>query len=129
MTTTDVVTPLLTPPKQNYFFLKLSLIIIIPIIVLISGAALFYYFILYKLPSPQTLRDYKSVPISTHIYDRTGKPLYEIYKDQNRTPIKLKDVPKYAYQASIAVEDKDFYKHGGVSLYSGVFSRNKRYDA
>lgn len=118
---TDANTPLLTPPKRNYFFLKLSLIIIIPIIVLISGAALFYYFILYKLPSPQTLRDYKSVPISTHIYDRTGKPLYEIYKDQNRTPIKLKDVPKYAYQASIAVEDKDFYKHGGVSLYSGVF--------
>lgn len=117
----DVATPLLEPPKRNFFFLKVALIIILPFIVLIMSAILFYFFILYKLPSPLTLKDYKSVPLSTHIYDRNGKALYEIYKDQNRTPIKLKDIPPFAFQASIAVEDKDFYKHSGISLYSGVF--------
>jgi penicillin-binding protein 1C len=101
--------------------LKFSFLIVFPIIIFISIATLLYFLILYKLPSPQTLRDYRSIPLSTHIYDRSGKPLYEIYRDQNRTPIKLKDVPKYAYLASIAIEDKDFYKHKGISLYSGIF--------
>ena len=34
---------------------------------------------------------------------------YEFYRDQNRTPIKLTELKPYVYQASIAIEDKDFY--------------------
>lgn len=79
-----------------------------------------YFFIFYKLPSPNTLRDYKAIPLSTHIYDRNGKLLYEVYKDQNRTPVKISELPKYVFQAAVAIEDKDFYKHKGVSLISGV---------
>jgi len=79
-----------------------------------------YLFIFYKLPTPYSLKDFKAIPLSTQIFDRNGKLLYEIYKDQNRTPIKLKNLPVYIGQATIAVEDKDFYKHGGVSLVSGI---------
>jgi membrane peptidoglycan carboxypeptidase len=46
--------------------------------------------------------------------------LYEVFSDQNRTPVKIKDLPKYVGQASVAIEDKDFYTHSGVSLVSGV---------
>lgn len=81
---------------------------------------LVYLFIFYKLPSPYSLKDYKAIPLSTHIYDRNGKLLYEIYKDQNRSPVKLKDLPSPVSQATIAIEDKDFYKHGGISIFSGV---------
>lgn len=78
------------------------------------------FFIFYKLPSPYNLKNYKVIPLSTHIYDRNGKLLYEIYRDQNRTAVKLKELPKYVIQATIAIEDKDFYKHKGISLIGGI---------
>jgi len=67
------------------------------------------------LPSPSTIGKV-NFPLSTHLYDRNGKLLYKIYREENRTPIKLKDLPPFVYQATIAIEDKDFYKHKGVSL-------------
>lgn len=66
------------------------------------------------------LKDYKSMPMSTHIYDRNGKLIYEFYKDQNRTKVNINNLPKYMAQATVAVEDKDFYRHQGVSLISGI---------
>ncbi len=84
-------------------------------------AAIFIYFYIFKgLPSPYSLKDYKAVPISSQIYDRNGKLLYEVYREENRTPVKLNTLPDYLIKATIAVEDKDFYKHGGVSFVSGI---------
>jgi 1A family penicillin-binding protein len=79
-----------------------------------------YLFFVEGVPSPYTLKDYKSVPLSTHIYDRNGKLLYEVYKDENRTPVKLSTLPKYLGQATVSIEDKDFYNHGGISIISGM---------
>jgi len=90
-------------------------------ILIIGLLVALWFFIFYKLPSPQSLKDYKAIPISTHIYDRSGKLLYEVYRDQNRTPVKLKDLPEFVGQATVAIEDKDFYYHKGVSLFSGIF--------
>jgi len=81
----------------------------------------FYWFILRDLPNPASLKNYKVVPVSTQILDRNEKPLFEIFRDQNRVPIKLSALPKYVGQASIAIEDKDFYTHSGVSIFSGIF--------
>ncbi|MEK7070862.1 MAG: transglycosylase domain-containing protein, partial [Patescibacteria group bacterium] len=90
------------------------------------GIAFFiYFFIFFQLPLPTQLKNYNAVPLSTHILDRNGKSLYEIYKDEKRTPIKLNTVPKYVYQASIAIEDKDFYKHGGISIFGGIIRAAK----
>ncbi len=77
-----------------------------------------YQFVV-QLPSPTDIGKL-NYPLSTHMYDRNGKLLYEIYKDQNRTMIKLSDVPSYVYDATIAIEDKDFYKHNGVSFFGGI---------
>jgi 1A family penicillin-binding protein len=90
------------------------------LLIVLVGAGFSYLFIFKDLPSPYSLKDYKVIPLSTHIYDRNGKLLYEVYKDENRTPVKLNELPKYVGQATIAIEDKDFYKHGGISLFSGV---------
>jgi 1A family penicillin-binding protein len=118
--------------KQNNYFPKINmkmprfkklkkrytaLLICIPVIAIIIAI---YFLIFYHLPSPYSLENYKTVPLSTNILDRNGKSLYQIYREQNRTPIKLPELPKYMAQATIAIEDKDFYKHGGISLFSGV---------
>jgi len=89
-------------------------------LIIIVVAIISYLFIFHDLPSPNSLKDYKSFPLSSHIYDRKGKLLYEIFSEENRTPVTLSDLPKYVAQASIAIEDKDFYSHVGVSITSGV---------
>jgi len=92
------------------------------IVVLGLLAAFFFilFYIFYNLPNPYKLRDFQATPLSTQIFDRNGKLLYDIYKEQNRTPVKLKDLPKYITEATIAIEDKDFYRHQGVSLLGGI---------
>jgi len=80
----------------------------------------FIFSIFYKLPTPDKLKNFQATPLSTQILDRNGKLLYEIYHEQNRTPIKLKNLPLYVAKATIAIEDKDFYKHGGVSIVGGI---------
>jgi len=77
------------------------------------------YLFVVSLPSPNLIGSV-NYPVSSQIYDRSGKLLYELYRDQNRTPVKLEDLPIYIRQATIAIEDKSFYSHNGVSLFDGV---------
>lgn len=65
------------------------------------------------LPRPDRIR--RTAGFSTIIYDRNGVPLYDIFGDENRVPIELKDIPKELQQATISIEDKDFYTHTGFS--------------
>ncbi|PIZ64186.1 hypothetical protein CO051_01480 [Candidatus Roizmanbacteria bacterium CG_4_9_14_0_2_um_filter_39_13] len=97
-----------------------SLLTVVGLILILSGTVFLYFFIFVGLPSPYSLKEYKAIPISSQIYDRNGELLYEVYREENRTPVKLKTLPKYSTQATIAVEDKDFYKHGGISIFSGI---------
>lgn len=56
------------------------------------------------------------IPKSTKILDRNGNLLFEIYANQNRTIVPLSKVPKKLQEATIAIEDKDFYNHDGFDL-------------
>lgn len=70
------------------------------------------------LPNPNRLID-RQIAQSTKIYDRSGETvLYEIHGDEKRTMVNLSDLPAYIKNSTIAVEDKDFYKHGGFSLWA-----------
>ncbi|MFA5127044.1 MAG: PBP1A family penicillin-binding protein [Patescibacteria group bacterium] len=81
--------------------------------IILVGAAAYYS---KDLPDPNKIMD-RSVPLSTKIYDRTGeKLLYEVHGPEQRTLVSIKDLPKYITEATIAIEDKDFYEHGGISI-------------
>jgi 1A family penicillin-binding protein len=76
----------------------------------------------FSLPSPDKI--VRTQGFSTKILDRNGNTLYDVYSNQNRTPVDLKDIPLYLRQATIAIEDKSFYKHSGidpVGIVRGVF--------
>lgn len=73
------------------------------------------YQFLGSLPNPDLLTR-RDLEVTTKILDRHGSLLYEIYADQNRTPIPLADIPAVVKNATIAIEDRDFYKHQGFSL-------------
>lgn len=65
----------------------------------------------FNLPSPDKI--VRREGFSTKILDREGEVLYDIYAEQNRTPTSLENVPEHLRQATIAIEDKNFYKHQG----------------
>lgn len=93
--------------------LKVSLILLPFLLV-----TLLLIYILKDIPNPDRLTK-NPAPVSTKILDRNGELLYDVYSDQNRTPIKIQEVPKYLIQATISIEDKNFYHHHGIDL-SGV---------
>ncbi len=74
----------------------------------------FSFSIFYGLPNPNKLIT-RDQAVSTKIYDRYGQLLYKIYRNQNRTLVQLKEIPLYLVQATIAVEDAEFYHHHGFS--------------
>ncbi|MCS7093399.1 MAG: PBP1A family penicillin-binding protein [Patescibacteria group bacterium] len=65
------------------------------------------------LPSPSKLSSRKSY--STIFLDRHGQVLYEMYQEKNQIPVSLADVPDHLRNATIAIEDKNFYQHSGIS--------------
>lgn len=82
------------------------------------------------LPSPEKLTSRK-VDVSTRILDRKGQVLYEVYKDVNRSLVRLDEVPSPVVAATLATEDADFYLHQGFdplaifrALKNIVFFRN-----
>lgn len=63
------------------------------------------------LPSPDKI--VRQTGFSTQILDRNGQVLYDVYANQNRQPEPLNDIPLYLRQATISIEDKNFYAHSG----------------
>lgn len=74
-------------------------------------------FLLKDLPSPRRLTHSDNYAVSTQIFDRNGKLLYEIFADENRIPIELGSLPDYVGQAAVAIEDKNFYNHFGFDIF------------
>ncbi|MBU1200042.1 transglycosylase domain-containing protein [Patescibacteria group bacterium] len=72
-------------------------------------------FLLKDIPNPKKLTK-SPAPVSTQILDRNGKLLYEIYTDQNRTPVKLENLPDHVKNSTISIEDKNFYSHHGLDF-------------
>ncbi len=66
------------------------------------------------LPRPDKVQ--RTNGLSTVILDRNGQTLYDIYQNQNRLPVQFADIPTYLKEGTISVEDKDFYKHPGISV-------------
>ena len=74
-----------------------------------------FFWIFKDLPSPTRLGS-PNLPASTLIYDRNGQLLYEIYAEKNRVPVKLEELSEYIKWATVASEDKNFYRHHGFDL-------------
>lgn len=64
------------------------------------------------LPNPVILSNTQSTQ-TTKIFDRKGKLLFQIYAAQNRTYVPLSYIPKDFQNATISIEDKNFYKNPG----------------
>lgn len=100
-------------------FLKIKYFLLGAVVIALLAALYEINAVVSSLPDPVYLSQ-RDIPTSTKIFDRQGKLLYEIYDDQNRTPVKLSDIPAPVKMATIAIEDREFYSHQGIS-FKGIF--------
>lgn len=83
---------------------------------LFLGTTYFVYDIAIKdLPKATDLSS-KAQNVTTRILDRNGVVLFRIYEDENRTLVPLTGVSTYLKDATIAIEDQNFYEHRGFSF-------------
>lgn len=72
----------------------------------------------FQIPSLNTIEERK-VSQSTKIYDNTGKILlYDVYKNTKRKIIPFDQISQHIKDATLSIEDKDFYTHHGVKPLS-----------
>lgn len=68
------------------------------------------------LPTPTTIS--QNTRYSTTLLDRNDKVIYQVFENKNIIPVEIKKLPQHVIQATIAIEDKNFYNHGGFSVVS-----------
>lgn len=71
-----------------------------------------------KIPDFKSFTD-RRIQSSTKIYDRTGTNLlYDVHKDIKRTVIPFEEMGVNILNATVAIEDSEFYKHKGIRISS-----------
>ncbi len=78
-------------------------------------AGIFAYFA-KDLPDPTKIGE-RQIIESTKIFDRTGEILlYDIHGEEKRTVIPFENIPQYVKDATIVIEDDNFYHHFGIDV-------------
>jgi len=73
----------------------------------------------FELPDLSNFEERK-VEQSTKIYDRTGEIiLYDIHGDIKRTIVPYEEISQYIKDATVSIEDENFYKHNGI-MFSAI---------
>ena len=87
------------------------------VLVAALAVALFVALTYPRLPSLETLTDYRpKVPL--RVFSTDGQQLGE-FGEERRSVVKLAQVPKHLQQAILAAEDANFYEHNGID-WQGV---------
>lgn len=79
----------------------------------LGGVAIWVLDTANSAPSIDTLKPADS-GANSEVFDAEGNSLGYVQSEVLREPVKLKNVPKVLQQATIAIEDENFYEHGGV---------------
>ena len=63
----------------------------------------------FQIPSLETI-EARKISQSTKIYDSTGKILlFDVYQNTQRTIVPFDEISKYIKDATLSIEDKEFY--------------------
>ncbi len=86
---------------------------------IIAGFLLLVGIFAYFRKDLPNLRDISGDKIggSIRYYDKTGQTLlWEDYSGVKRTPVKDEEISQYVKDATVAIEDKEFFQHGGFDV-------------
>lgn len=93
--------------------LKPLILLFISTCLFMSGVGILWF---ASLKTPDlSVFETRKVAQSTKIFDRTGQVLlYDVHNDAKRTVISFEDISKKIKDATIAIEDLEFYTHKGI---------------
>lgn len=80
-----------------------------------GGLAIWVLNVAADAPDIDTLRPADD-GANTQVFDAAGNSLGYVQSDILREPVKLKQIPADLQEATIAIEDANFYEHGGVDI-------------
>ncbi|MCL6521468.1 MAG: PBP1A family penicillin-binding protein [Firmicutes bacterium] len=93
--------------------IALLLLFVLFVVAAGAGAGLF-------LAALRTLPELAPTPptpqMSSIIYDRYGQPVTTIFATQDRTWVRLSQMPAVVPEAFVAIEDRRFYQHHGIDV-------------
>ncbi len=97
---------------------RAEIFLLLGIFLLLSGGLVVLWGATLKVPDLNSFSERKVVQ-STKIYDRTGEHLlYDVHENIRRTLVPLEDISPFVQKATVAIEDKDFFQHGGIRITS-----------
>lgn len=78
------------------------------------GGLMTFWVSTFQLPDLSVF-DERRVNESTRIYDRTGKILlYDVHNNIKRKNVAYEEISRHAKNATVAIEDTEFYEHIGI---------------
>jgi len=114
---------------KNFFlntesgFMRNTILLLFSFGIFISGGILLWVSS-FEVPDLKTFEE-RRIDQSTKIYDRTGEILlYDIHQDVQRTIISLEDISRHIKNATVAIEDAEFYEHNGIkptAIFRAIF--------
>ena len=96
---------------KSKILLAFYVLISIPLILLAIAVAL----VIKDVPRATVIGS-NSFPQSSKIFSRDGTLLYTIYASKNQSFVNLTKIPKDLQNATVAIEDRNFYKHGAIDI-------------
>ncbi len=85
---------------------------------LVLVALILFWISTFKVPTTESIQE-RIVTESTKIYDRTGQILlYDTGGSVRRSTVPIENISRYIKNATIAIEDKNFYQHHGIEPLS-----------
>lgn len=85
-------------------------------LVIIGVVAFLAMFAWYSRELPKPGEVVRKEGFSSKIFDRNGQLLYDLFEEERRNPVAIASIPENLKNATVAIEDKDFYKHGGFDF-------------
>jgi len=97
-------------------FIKISIAVSALFFIAVFAFFVFGFYIIKDLPPIDLIENHK-VAETTKIFDRTGEVLlYEIHGDEKRIVIPFSSIPDRVKQATVAIEDVNFYNHSAFDI-------------
>ncbi len=104
------------PRKGKHLFIRVVLLVCI--LGFIGSGIFVLWASQLKMPDFSSFTDRK-IEQSTKIYDRTGTTvLYSVGSDIRRSVVPYENISRYIKNATVAIEDKNFYQHHGIEPLS-----------
>ena len=108
----------LSVKKKKTLLIAITALASLSLLLLLIGSVFFMVIFAYfskDLPSPTRLQS-REMELATKIFDRQGTLLYDIYGEKNRTLVRLDQVSPHLVNATLAVEDAEFFAHQGFDV-------------